>query len=107
MDIAGTLNVSSVYANRAGTVGFAGRTAGDGGWLVIIDHAGGVQTRYVHLQANSIPAGIVSGSQVAEGQQIGILGNTGNAGGTPPHVHFGVRTNAGTVDPEIYLNNPC
>jgi murein DD-endopeptidase MepM/ murein hydrolase activator NlpD len=105
LDIAGTLNVSPVYANRDGTVSFAGRTAGAGGWMVIINHAGGVETRYAHLQANSIPGGIVTGSQVSEGQQIGILGNTGNAGGTPPHVHFGV--NAGRVDPETYLNNPC
>ena len=107
LDVAGTLNQSAVYSNRAGTVSFAGRTAGDGGWMVIINHAGGVETRYAHLQANSVPGGITAGTQVKEGQQIGIVGNTGNAGSAPPHVHFGVRKSGGMVDPEIYLNNPC
>ena len=75
--------------------------------MVIINHAGGVETRYAHLQANSIPTGITMGSLVTQGQEIGIVGNTGNAGSAPPHVHFGVRTNKGMVDPETYLNNPC
>ena len=107
LDIAGTLNVSPVYANRDGTVSFAGRTAGDGGWMVIVHHAGGTETRYAHLQANSIPAAVTVNAQVTQGQQIGVIGDTGNAGGTPPHVHFGVRQNGRMVDPDHYLNNPC
>jgi murein DD-endopeptidase MepM/ murein hydrolase activator NlpD len=108
LDISGTLNQSPVYANRAGTVQFAGATRGAGGWMVIIDHPDGVETRYVHLQANSIPAGVVNGSQVTQGQQIGVVGDTGNAGNSPPHVHFGVRNaNGQMVDPDNYLNSPC
>jgi murein DD-endopeptidase MepM/ murein hydrolase activator NlpD len=75
--------------------------------MVIINHAGGVETRYAHMQPNSIPSGVAAGSQVMQGQQIGIVGNTGNAGSAPPHVHFGVRQNGAMVDPETYLNNPC
>ena len=107
VDIAGTLNVSPVYANRAGTVTFAGPTSGDGGWLVEIDHGGGIVTGYVHLQANSIPSGIVAGVSVTLGQQIGTLGNTGNALGTPPHLHFRVQRNGAIINAENYLNNPC
>jgi murein DD-endopeptidase MepM/ murein hydrolase activator NlpD len=107
VDIAGTLNVSPVYANRDGTVRFAGPTAGDGGWLVEIDHGNGIVTGYVHLQANSIPSGVVAGASVTLGQQIGIVGNTGNARGTPPHLHFRVQRNGAIINPENYLNNPC
>jgi RHS repeat-associated protein len=107
LDIAGTLNASPIYSNRDGTVSFAGRTAGDGGWMVIVNQSGGVETRYAHLQPNSIPSGVAAGNQVTQGQQIGIVGNTGNAGSAPPHVHFGVRKNGAMVDPETYLNNPC
>jgi RHS repeat-associated protein len=107
VDIAGDLNVSPVYANRDGTVRFAGSTAGDGGWLVEIDHGGGIVTGYVHLQANSIPAGVVTGATVTQGQQIGIVGDTGNATGTPPHLHFRVQRNGNIINPENYLNSPC
>lgn len=84
----------------------AGDAGGEAGWRVVIDH-GGVVTRYVHLQAGSIPGGLVAGQRVEEGQRIGTLGNTGNAGRTPAHVHFGVQVNGRTVDPESYLNSPC
>lgn len=107
VDILGTLNESPVLANRAGTVTFAGSTPGLGGWIVEIDHGAGVETGYVHLQADSIPEGIVRGVQVTQGQQIGIMGDTGNAHGTPPHVHFRVRVSGEIIDPEVYLNSPC
>jgi murein DD-endopeptidase MepM/ murein hydrolase activator NlpD len=112
LDIAGLLNISPVYANRAGTVVRAGNAGGEAGWRVVIDHGGGVLTRYVHLQANSIPSEIMNGLKkgqvaVAEGQRIGTVGNTGNAQNTPPHVHFGVEVKGKNVDPETYLNSPC
>lgn len=38
--------------------------------------------------------------KVAEGQLIGYVGDTGNAKGTPPHLHYGVYpTNGGAVNP--------
>jgi len=107
LDIAGTLNTSPVYANRAGTVLSAGDAGGEAGWRVVIDHGGGVVTRYVHLQAGSIPRGIAANQRVSEGQRIGTVGNTGNAGRTPAHVHFNVQINGRNVDPETYLNSAC
>lgn len=110
LDIAGTLNTSPVYANRAGVVTEAHYAGAVGGWVVQINHGGGVSTRYVHLQANSIPAGVTVGQRVEQGQQIGVVGNTGNARNLPAaeaHVHFGVFVNGHAVDPAHYLNNPC
>jgi RHS repeat-associated protein len=105
LDISGISGESPIYANRAGTVTFAG-VAGLAGKLVIIDHGGGVSTRYGHNSSNQVSVG----DQVTQGQQIGIVGQTGNARGqalSEAHVHFGVQINGRTVNPANYLNSPC
>jgi len=107
IDIAGELDVTPVRAFLAGTVTFAGRTGGDGGTLVNVDHGDGITSSYVHLQHGSIPADVAAGQQVSEGQQIGTLGNSGNAGNTPPHLHFWIKLNNVPQDPEVFLNQPC
>ena len=45
---------------------------------------GGLVTLYGHMSAFSVDAG----QAVAQGQQIGLMGSTGNS--TGPHVHFAV-----------------
>lgn len=78
------------------------------GNLVIIDHGGGVSTRYAHL--SSFAAGLATGNIVSEGQQIGIVGQTGNARNLPAseaHVHFGVQYRGQNQDPANYLNTGC
>jgi murein DD-endopeptidase MepM/ murein hydrolase activator NlpD len=34
----------------------------------------------------------LAGTLVAEGEQLGLTGNSGNATNTPPHLHFEIRT---------------
>jgi hypothetical protein len=41
---------------------------------------------------------------VKEGETIGLVGNTGNAKNTASHLHFGVYTNKGSVDPYPFVN---
>jgi len=36
----------------------------------VINHAGGVETRYAHLQANSIPAGAVTGAKLSKASKL-------------------------------------
>lgn len=112
IDISGVLNVSPVYAFLPGTITFAGHTTGKGGTLVVIDHGTGITSSYVHLQQGGIPGGLIPSTpaqppQVAQGQRIGTLGDSGNARGTPPHVHFWIRHNGVLQNPEIFLNQPC
>jgi murein DD-endopeptidase MepM/ murein hydrolase activator NlpD len=105
LDISGISGQSSIYANRSGTVTFVG-AASLAGNLIIIDHGGGVSTRYGHNSVNLV----TNGQQVTQGQEIGIVGQTGNARGqalSEAHVHFGVQIDGRNVNPADYLNSLC
>ncbi len=57
----------------------------DYGNMLLIDHGGGVYTRYAHLA--SFMEGAAMGAQVKSGQEIGLMGNTA-AYRIPVHLHF-------------------
>ena len=63
------------------------------GKTVVIDHGGGIQSMYFHLDRILVK----KDDQVARGQVIGQVGSTGRA--TGPHLHLGVRVNGARVDP--------
>lgn len=44
------------------------------------------------------------GQTVKTGDTIGLVGNTGNARTTTPHLHFGIYTNSGAIDPLPFIN---
>jgi len=43
------------------------------------------------------------GERVNVGDTIGLMGNTGNAKNTAPHLHFGIYTSSGAVDPLPFI----
>lgn len=53
----------------------------------------GTEYYYAHLVA--FAAGIHDGMRVNAGDVVGYVGDTGNARGTPPHLHFEVHPNGG------------
>ncbi len=55
-----------------------------GGNHVILDIGGGHYVFYAHLQPGSLKVKL--GDKVRRGQQVGLLGNSGNS--TAPHLHF-------------------
>ncbi|MCX2485324.1 M23 family metallopeptidase [Pedobacter sp. MR2016-24] len=55
---------------------------------------------YAHLDRQIA----VEGQQVKSGDTLGLMGNTGNAKTTSPHLHFGIYTPGGTVDPLPFVN---
>ncbi len=55
---------------------------------------------YAHLDKQLVQ----SGQQVRIGDTIGLVGNTGNARTTPPHLHFGIYTNGGAIDPLPFVD---
>ena len=85
-----------IYAAAAGTVTHAGWKGGYGR-VVIIDHGGGLTTRYAHTWKLHVRAG----QYVAAGQLIAGVGMTGRA--TGPHLHFEVRVQGKPVNPHWAL----
>ena len=71
------------------------------GEYIAIDHNDGTITLYAHMLSGSRTVGV--GASVAQGQQIGQVGSTGNSTGN--HLHFEVRvgTSATAVNPAQYL----
>lgn len=55
---------------------------------------------YAHLDKQLVQ----EGQTVKKGQTIGLVGNTGNAKYTPSHLHFGVYTSGGAIDPLPFVN---
>ncbi|WP_059007811.1 M23 family metallopeptidase [Streptomyces specialis] len=70
-----------VLASASGTATRHNQPGGAGQYIVI-DHGGGWQTYYFHLAAYSV----ANGQSVAQGQQIGTTGSTGNSSGA--HIHY-------------------
>ncbi|MDB5019313.1 MAG: hypothetical protein JWQ28_440 [Pedobacter sp.] len=44
------------------------------------------------------------GQQVLVGDTLGLMGKTGNASTTAPHLHFGIYTGSGAIDPYPFVN---
>lgn len=86
---------SQVLSSEAGTVIYAGWGRGYG-LEILIDHGGGIRTRYAH---NSRLA-VRRGEQVARGQAIASSGNTGWS--TGPHLHYEVYINNARKNPLLY-----
>ena len=76
-----------------------------GGIGAMVWAASGDYTYYAHLQGY---AGVPEGANVAAGTVIGYVGNTGDAQGGPPHLHFEYHPGGGAaVDPYPYLIALC
>jgi peptidoglycan LD-endopeptidase LytH len=68
-----------------------------GGTVVWVLGPGGDRHYYAHL--NSV-ADIKIGQRIVPGDVLGTVGTTGNARGTPPHLHYGVyRRASGAINP--------
>jgi len=67
------------------------------GIYVYTANPGGETFAYMHL--DSIAEGVKPGTVLEAGDIIGYVGNTGNASGGAPHLHFEIRGKDGLVDP--------
>lgn len=81
-----------VKAARDGFVGETG-TLEIYGHFVIINHDGGYQSVYAHLDAILV----IEGQVVDAGDRIALSGNSGIS--TGPHLHFEIRRNGKPADP--------
>lgn len=76
---------------------------GLGGNYVLVAGTGGVRYYYAHLDEYS--EGIEIGDEVSTTTVLGFVGTTGNAEGTPPHLHFGVYVAGSAVNPLPFLSD--
>lgn len=86
----------AVVAGASGRVSFVGWQNGYG-QLVVVDHGGGLTTRYGHLSHIDVELD----QTVSRGQLLGKVGSTGRS--TGPHLHYEVRINDQPVNPLQYL----
>ncbi|HKP87583.1 MAG TPA: M23 family metallopeptidase [Blastocatellia bacterium] len=82
----------TVGASQPGVVEFAGWYHGYGN-MIVINHGGGVTTRYAHLSGFAVEVG----ARVARGQIVGRAGSTGRA--TSPHLHYELRVDGNAINP--------
>jgi peptidoglycan LD-endopeptidase LytH len=81
--------VSSVTNNRLGGKVVFLRTSGKS-----------LSIYYAHLDSQLVRVG----QTVKRGDTVGLVGNTGNAISTPPHLHFGIYTGEGAIDPLAFVD---
>ena len=67
------------------------------GYMVMVDHGGGIVTLYAHSSKLLVKTGDV----VARGQAIALIGSTGMSTGN--HLHFEVRVNGAYQNPLNYI----
>jgi hypothetical protein len=91
-----------IHAVASGTIvqGFQNSL---GGLVVRIQGDDGRFYYYAHMTPGSIDH-LKVGQHVAAGQVIGGVGHSGNAEGTPNHLHFQVRENGQWVNPFTFLS---
>jgi len=92
-------------AVRSATEGYVVRVGENslGGNTVFVAGAGGRTYYYAHL--DSYAPRLAVGDYVTPETVLGYVGTTGNAAGTSPHLHFGVYTPCGAIDPFPYLTD--
>jgi len=84
-----------VLVTADGKITFVGTQNGYGN-VIQVQHEGVYSTLYAHLSA--FANGLRAGMRVAQGDVIGLVGETGWA--TGPHLHYEFRVNNEQMDPE-------
>jgi murein DD-endopeptidase MepM/ murein hydrolase activator NlpD len=75
------------------------------GGITVSVSSGDHRHYYAHLEA--IAPGLAVGDEVAAGDLLGWVGTTGNARGTPPHLHLGWYAEDVAVNPYASLVVAC
>ncbi|WP_051321422.1 peptidoglycan DD-metalloendopeptidase family protein [Chrysiogenes arsenatis] len=98
VDIAAPIG-TPIQSVGSGTVTFAGDMGGYGN-VVIVQHAGGFESRYAHASALLVR----EGDQIQAGDTIALVGSTGRS--TGPHLHFEIRKDSQAINPALHASLP-
>ena len=97
IDIGGSVNGQAAGSIGGGKVTEVGYDENGYGNYVVVDHGNGYTSLYGHLQK----ATVKQGDTVSAGQQVGVIGSTGNSSG--PHLHLRVHKNGQSIDPRTVI----
>ncbi|UCD17650.1 MAG: M23 family metallopeptidase [Candidatus Zixiibacteriota bacterium] len=97
IDIAAAVG-TPVLATASGRVSFAGFDS-TYGYMLILEHDGGVSTVYGH----NTELLVETGGEVLVGGRIALSGNSGKS--TAPHLHYEIREHGKPVNPLKYMSN--
>lgn len=97
IDIGGSVNGQAADSIGGGKVIAVGYDENGYGNYVEVDHGNGYTSLYGHLQK----ATVNQGDTISAGQQVGVIGSTGNSSG--PHLHLRVHKNGQPVDPRTVI----
>jgi len=98
VDISGEVG-TPIHGTADGIVRFAAWSAGGYGWMVVVDHGGGIETWYAHMSKMYVH----TGQEVRRGEFLGAVGMSGRV--TAPHLHYEVHVNGRPMNPYQYLVN--
>ncbi|HAP76854.1 MAG TPA: hypothetical protein DCR14_12310, partial [Acidimicrobiaceae bacterium] len=101
MDILATLG-QEVYAMKAGTLTIqtfanSGGSSGLSGNLWRLSASDGTGDYYIYAHLSAFAPGLSKGSVVQQGQLLGWVGDTGNAGPGNYHLHFEIHPGGGNA----------
>jgi murein DD-endopeptidase MepM/ murein hydrolase activator NlpD len=88
---------SNIVAASDGIVVYSGSEIGGYGNITVVAHKNGFFTVYAHAKVNYTK----EGQRVYRGQVIAQVGMTGRSSG--PHLHFEIRKNGESIDPQGFL----
>lgn len=97
IDIGGSVNGQAADSIGGGKVTEVGYDENGYGNYVVVDHGNGYTSLYGHLQK----ATVKQGDTISAGQQVGVIGSTGNSSG--PHLHLRVHKNGQSIDPRTVI----
>ncbi len=91
-----------VIASTKGIISRVNETPIGGKVVWLTDRKGRQSLYYAHLDKQLV----TTGQEVNPGDTLGLIGNTGNAKGTVPHLHFGIYTfGYGAIDPFPFIKD--
>jgi len=92
---------TQILSSTPGLVLFRGWNRLGGNTVTVLGPAG-YRHYYAHLDEYDAPG---TGDWVRQGEVLGYVGDTGNAAGTPTHLHYGIYVPwHGAIDPYSLLN---
>lgn len=98
MDLSATMN-TAVYPSHGGIVSYY--TGTNSGICIIIENPlDDVSSIYAHLDQRLVPEGFIINDLTTQ------IGESGNSGSVPPHLHFGIADNDEWLAPETVPIHP-